>query len=60
MNFAFKSMIFNANVQVDSVVGVRSRDEDPIQWTDKSVCPGGITKHTRICPLEKLWLGESK
>lgn len=41
---------------LSKVVGVRSRDEDPIQWTDETVCPGGITKHTRICPLEKLWL----
>jgi hypothetical protein len=39
-----------------SVIGVRSRSEDPVAWGDEHVCPGGVSWQTRICPLNKLWI----
>ena len=38
------------------VVGVREEIADPIAWEGEAVCPGGVSWHTRICPLHKLWV----
>lgn len=40
----------------ENVLGVREPSSDPIRWERATVCPGGVTSQTIICPLDQLWM----
>jgi hypothetical protein len=40
----------------DSTVGALDKTIDNVPWDQPSVCPGGVTTETKICPLNEVWI----